>query len=184
MKLIKKLWDAIVNNHVRTVIIVTVIVNLLIMLLSFLPGYVGDLPGWITRLPLLNAILNSFTFIFLLFALLAIMKRNILLHQRFIYAAFTTTALFLVSYVIFHFMAESTPYGGTDAIAVIYYIILISHIILAAVIVPLALMSFFTGYKDMRETHKKWVRWTMPLWLYVSATGVIVYVMISPYYAF
>ncbi|WP_233254261.1 DUF420 domain-containing protein [Salipaludibacillus keqinensis] len=180
----KDLWNKIVNHHVRTVIIVTIIVNFLVVLLSFIPGYVGKLPNWISTLPLLNATLNSFTFAFLLLALLAIIKGNIKLHQRFIYGAFTTTSLFLISYVTFHFMAESTPYGGTGVMVGFYYFILITHIILAAIIVPLALMSFFTGYKDMRSTHRKWVRWTMPLWLYVSATGVLVYVMISPYYTF
>lgn len=139
---------------------------------------------WITQLPLLNAVLNSFTFIFLLSALLAILKRNITLHKRFIYSAFATTFLFLLSYVTFHFMAESTPYGGAGFLAVFYYFILITHILLAVIIVPLALMSFFTGFKDMRPTHRKWVRWTMPLWLYVSFTGVLVYIMISPYYSF
>ncbi|WP_370640526.1 DUF420 domain-containing protein [Salipaludibacillus sp. CUR1] len=184
MRMIRRFWNLLVKYHIRTVIIITLVVNMLVILLSFLPGYVGDFPYWVTRLPLLNAVLNSFTFIFLMLALLAILRRKIILHQRFIYAAFTTTAIFLISYVIFHFMAESTPYGGTGFIAGFYYFILITHIILAAVIVPLALMSFFTGYKDMRAVHRKWVRWTMPLWLYVSATGVLVYVMISPYYTF
>ncbi|TVP87152.1 MAG: DUF420 domain-containing protein [Alkalicoccus sp.] len=178
------MWNSLVKHHVRTVIVITVVVNLLIVLLSFIPGYIGELPGWVTVLPLLNATLNTFTFIFLMGALLAILKRNITVHRRFIYAAFTTTAVFLLSYVTFHFMAESTPYGGGGIMAGIYYFILISHIILAAVIVPFALMSFFTGYKDLRSRHRKWVRWAMPMWLYVSFTGVVVYVMISPYYSF
>ncbi|WP_444685847.1 DUF420 domain-containing protein [Alkalicoccus luteus] len=180
----KKLWEIVKKHHIRTVIIITIIVNVLIVALSAMPGYAGTLPVWVQGLPLLNAVLNSFTFVFLLSALLAILKRKITLHQRFIYAAFSTTSVFLVSYVIFHFMAESTPYGGDGLLAGIYYFILITHIILAAVIVPLALMSFFTGIKDMRAVHRKWVRWTMPLWLYVSFTGVVVYVMISPYYSF
>ncbi|QKS73229.1 DUF420 domain-containing protein [Paenalkalicoccus suaedae] len=176
--------DAMVTHHVRTVVIISIVVNVLIIVLSGIPGYVGDLPTWVTRLPLLNAIMNSFTFFFLLFALLAILKRNIVLHRRFIFAAFSSTSVFLVSYVIFHFMAESTSYGGGGFSAMFYYFILITHIVLAAVIVPLALMSFFTGFKDLRSKHKKWVRFAMPLWLYVSATGVLVYVMISPYYTF
>lgn len=178
------MWKLMLKHHVRTVIILSVLLNSVIVILSGIPGYQGTLPEWVTILPMMNAIFNSFTFVFLTGALISILKGNELLHKRLIYSAFTTTALFLVSYVIFHFMAESTPYGGEGLSALIYYVILISHIILAAVIVPLALMSFFTGYKGMRSSHKKWVRWTMPLWLYVSATGVIVYLMIAPYYSF
>ncbi|WP_096188704.1 DUF420 domain-containing protein [Evansella halocellulosilytica] len=179
-----KFWNKLVHHHVKTVIVVTVIVNALVVALSFLPGYEGQLPFWITQLPLLNAILNSFTFIFLISALIAILKGNVIVHQRFIYCAFSTTTVFLLSYVTYHFLAESTTYGGSGAMAGFYYFILVTHIILAAIIVPLALMSFFTGYKDLRDTHKKWVRWTMPLWLYVSLTGVIVYLLISPYYTY
>ncbi|PRO66982.1 DUF420 domain-containing protein [Alkalicoccus urumqiensis] len=178
------MWNSIVRHHIRTVVIVTLVVNLLVVALSFIPGYVGELPEWITRLPLFNAVMNSLTFIFLLGALLAIINGNVKIHRRFIYSAFITTTFFLVSYVTFHFMAESTPYGGEGFIAGFYYFILITHIVLAAIIVPLALMSFFTGFKDMRPKHRKWVRWTMPMWLYVSFTGVLVYVMISPYYSF
>lgn len=182
--MLKNFWRAVNANYKRSVVIITAIVIALITLLSFLPGYEDGLPYWITQLPLLNAVLNSFTFVFLLGALAAILRRNIKIHRRFIYAAFTTTAIFLFSYVTFHFMAESTSYGGTGISMFIYYFILITHIILAVVIVPLALSSFFTGYNDMRKLHKKWARWTMPIWLYVSLTGVLVYVLISPYYTF
>ncbi|MBU9711311.1 DUF420 domain-containing protein [Evansella tamaricis] len=178
----KNIWDKILKYDKITVIILTIVINLLIVFLSFVPGYQGELPAYIKSLPLVNATLNSFTFLFLICALVAIRKGNIALHQRFIYAAFTTTTFFLLSYVTYHFMAESTTYGGTGVIAAIYYFILITHIVLAAVIVPLALMSFFSGYKREVERHRKWVRWTMPLWLYVSLTGVLVYLFISPYY--
>nr|WP_157184288.1 DUF420 domain-containing protein [Evansella cellulosilytica] len=176
------MWNILVENDRKTIIALTIVIVSLVVLLSYIPGYDGELPIWIKTLPLLNAILNSFTFLFLLFALFAILKKNVLLHQRFIYAAFTTTALFLISYVTYHFLAESTTFGGTGIIANIYYFILITHIILAALIVPLALSSFFSGYKRETERHRKWVRWTMPLWLYVSLTGVLVYIFISPYY--
>ncbi|MCD8508600.1 MAG: DUF420 domain-containing protein [Bacillus sp. (in: Bacteria)] len=178
----KNLWNTIVRNDKKTVIILTIIVVGLVTLLSYIPPYEGELPYWVTQLPLVNATLNSFTFLFLLLALGAILKKNIELHRRFIYGAFTTTSFFLISYVTYHFLAESTTFGGSGTIAGVYYFILITHIVLAAVIVPLALMSFFTGYKDERPRHRKWVRWTMPLWLYVSLTGVLIYIMISPYY--
>ncbi|RNA69219.1 DUF420 domain-containing protein [Alteribacter keqinensis] len=175
-------WNKINAHYVKTVIIVTIIVNALVVALSFLPGYDGELPYVIRQLPLLNATLNSFTFMFLIGALIAIKKGNITVHRRFIYSAFTTTFVFLLSYVTYHFMAPSTPFGGEGAIVAFYYFILITHIILAAAIVPLALMSFFSGYNDHRDRHRKWVRFSMPMWLYVSFTGVLVYILISPYY--
>ncbi|MFZ3579171.1 DUF420 domain-containing protein [Virgibacillus sp. DJP39] len=136
----------------------------------------------LTVLPMLNSILNSFTFIFLLTALIMIKKKNIKLHRRFIVAAFVTTFLFFISYLTYHSMAESTSYGGDGALMYIYYFILITHIVLAAVIVPLALITLGRGLNMKVEKHRKIARWTMPLWLYVSFTGVLVYLMISPYY--
>ncbi|CAM3062381.1 DUF420 domain-containing protein [Filibacter tadaridae] len=136
----------------------------------------------ITILPLLNAIFNCFTFLFLVIALVAIMKRKIKVHQTFIYAAFATTFLFLLSYVSYHFLAQSTSFGGKGVLAGIYYFVLITHIILAAAIVPLALTTVTRAWNMENERHKKIARWTMPIWLYVSFTGVLVYVMISPYY--
>lgn len=136
----------------------------------------------LTVLPMLNAIFNSFTFIFLLAALIMIKKKNIRLHRRFIIAAFTTTFLFFISYLTYHSMAESTSYGGEGLLMYIYYFILITHIVLAAVIVPLALITLGRGLNMKVEKHRKIARWTMPLWLYVSFTGVFVYFMISPYY--
>lgn len=134
----------------------------------------------VTILPLMNAILNSFTFVFLVCALLAILKRNVTVHRRFIYAAFTTTFFFLLTYVTYHYLAPSTPYGGD--MAGLYYFVLITHIVLAAVIVPLALTSVARAWNMENERHRKIARWTMPIWLYVSFTGVLVYILISPYY--
>lgn len=136
----------------------------------------------ITILPMLNAIFNSFTFLFLVGALIAIKKRNINVHRKFIYGAFFTTALFLVTYVSYHYLSPSTPYGGSGILAGIYYFVLITHIVLAAAIVPLALTSVARAWNQEHDRHRKIVRWTMPIWLYVSFTGVLVYIMISPYY--
>lgn len=136
----------------------------------------------LTVLPLMNAIFNTFTFIFLLVALFMIKQKNIKLHRRFVIAAFTTTFLFCITYLTYHAMAESTSYGGDGALKYIYYFVLITHIVLAAVIVPLALISLGRGLNMQVEKHRKIARITMPLWLYVSFTGVLVYIMISPYY--
>lgn len=171
------------RNYTPIIIVLSIAINAIVAILFFLPGYKGDLEHFdLTIFPMMNAIFNSFTFIFLLLALLAIKQKNITLHRRLIFAAFTTTALFLVSYVTYHYLAESTPYGGEGLVSSIYFFILISHILLSIAIVPLALITVARGLNMQLEKHRKIARWTMPLWLYVSLTGVIVYLMISPYY--
>ncbi|MFB9326129.1 DUF420 domain-containing protein [Paenibacillus aurantiacus] len=170
------------RNYAPLIVGLSIGINVLVAILFFLPGYDGEVGFDIYLLPMLNAIFNSFTFVFLLAALYFIMKKNVTLHKRFIFAAFTSTALFLISYVTYHGLSESTPYGGTGILRGIYFFILITHILLAIVIVPLALISTARGLNMQVEKHRRIVRWTMPLWLYVSLTGVIVYVMISPYY--
>ncbi|MBB3113250.1 putative membrane protein [Paenibacillus phyllosphaerae] len=170
------------RNYTTLIVTLSIAINVLVAVLFFLPGYDGEVGFNIYLLPMLNAIFNSFTFVFLLAALYFIMKKNITLHKRFIFAAFTSTTLFLISYVTYHGLSESTSYGGTGILRGIYFFILITHILLAIVIVPLALISTARGLNMQVERHKKIVRWTMPLWLYVSLTGVIVYLMISPYY--
>ncbi|MEK4025628.1 DUF420 domain-containing protein [Sporosarcina sp. FSL W7-1283] len=170
------------RNYRPAIIIISVILIGAIGVLSGLPGAEDFTAFDITILPLLNAIFNSFTFIFLVCALVAVLKKNITVHKRFIYAAFSTTALFLVTYVAYHYLAESTPYGGSGFMAGFYYFILFSHIVLAAVIVPLALTSVARAWNMENARHRKIARWTMPIWLYVSLTGVLVYILISPYY--
>lgn len=170
------------RNYRPAIIILSIVLIGIIGLLSGRQG-VEDFDAFdVTILPLLNAIFNSFTFLFLVAALIAIKKRNVNVHKKFIYAAFCTTALFLVSYVAYHYLAPSTPYGGGGVLAGIYYFVLITHIVLAAAIVPLALTSVARAWNREHERHRKIVRWTMPIWLYVSFTGVLVYILISPYY--
>ena len=169
-------------NYTPIVVLLSIVINAIVAVLFFMPKYGGELSFDITILPMLNAILNSFTFIFLCAALFMVKQKNIKMHRRFIYGAFTTTGLFLISYLTYHFLAESTSYGGEGPLKYIYYFILLTHIVLAAVIVPLALISFFRGLAMQVEKHRNIARWTMPLWLYVSLTGVLVYIMISPYY--
>ncbi|SFE42081.1 DUF420 domain-containing protein [Alteribacillus iranensis] len=170
------------RQNIWVAVLVTIIVNGLVTFLIFADGINKDIGFDLTILPMMNAIFNSFTTVFLLMALFFILRKNIKMHRRFIYAAFSSTSLFLVTYLTYHSLAESTSYGGSGFLAGVYYFILITHIILAAVIVPLAILSFLRGIKYQVEKHRKIARWTMPLWLYVSITGVLVYLMISPYY--
>ncbi|WP_432358783.1 DUF420 domain-containing protein [Sporosarcina sp. UB5] len=170
------------RNYRPAIIILSIVLIGVIGLLSGRQG-VEDFDAFdVTILPMLNAIFNSFTFLFLVAALIAIKKRNVDVHRKFIYAAFCTTALFLVTYVAFHYLAPSTPYGGAGILRGIYYFVLITHILLAAAIVPLALTSVARAWNREHERHRKIARWTMPIWLYVSFTGVLVYILISPYY--
>lgn len=172
------------RNYNPVIWILSIVIVGVIIGTYFLPKSTdGTLLGVeLTVLPLLNAIFNTFTFLFLIAALIMIKQKNIPMHRNFIIAAFTTTFLFCISYLTYHSMAESTSYGGEGILAYVYYFILITHIVLAAVIVPLALITLGRGLNMQVEKHRKIARWTMPLWLYVSFTGVVVYLMISPYY--
>lgn len=133
-------------------------------------------------LPLINAFINGFTAITLIAGFFAIKNGNVILHQRIMTLALILSTLFLLVYVTYHASAPSTKFGGEGIIAYIYYFILLTHILLAIVIVPLVLISYIRAFSEKFDKHQKIARITLPLWLYVSITGVIVYVMISPYY--
>jgi len=141
-------------------------------------------PSWVYFLPKLNAILNGTCSVLLLISLYQIKKRNIQAHKTINIVTFILSSMFLVSYIIFHATGIKTTYGGEGLIRYIYYFILITHIILAAIVLPLVLLSFYSGLRMNVLRHRKLVRWSYPIWLYVTVTGVIVYVMISPFYTF
>lgn len=170
------------RNYTPIIVILSIVIPLIIAILFMMPKAEGFDHFDLTILPMMNAIFNSFTFIFLLAALYFVKQGNIKLHKRFVLAAFIATTLFLVCYLTYHSLAPETHYGGTGVLKYVYFFILITHIVLAAVIVPLALITVTRGLNMKVEKHKKIARWTMPLWLYVSLTGVLVYLMISPYY--
>ncbi|MEK3785047.1 MULTISPECIES: DUF420 domain-containing protein [Paenibacillus] len=172
------------RNFTGLIVTVSLVANAIILALFFTPlGYQGEVHFDLSLLPRMNAIFNSFTFIFLLAALFAIIKKNVTIHKRFIMAAFTSTLLFLVTYLTFHYMSPGTAkFGGEGIVRPIYFFILITHSFLAAIIVPLALFSVVWGWTMQVEKHRKIARWTMPIWLYVSFTGVVVYLFMAPYY--
>ena len=129
-------------------------------------------------LPAVNATLNGVAGVLLLIGFLLIRARRIDLHRRFRLAAFVASSLFLVSYLVYHAQVGSVRFTGQGAIRILYFAILISHTILAAAIVPMVLLSLSRGLKRQDVRHRAIARWTMPLWLYVSVTGVIVYLML------
>lgn len=135
-----------------------------------------------SRLPFLNALFNSLVFICLLSAFRAIKNKNIQVHRRFIYIACVLSTLFLLNYVFYHMISESTKYGGEGILKGIYLFILVTHIILAALSFPFIVYTAFLGQTMQVESHRKLAKYVFPVWLYVAFTGVVVYFMISPYY--
>ncbi|MGJ1265644.1 DUF420 domain-containing protein [Sphingobacterium spiritivorum] len=133
-------------------------------------------------LPPIYAAINGLTAILLVWAVAAIKRGNKALHERLIKVCIACSVAFLAMYVAYHMTSDSTPYGGEGAMRYIYFVILISHILLSIIIIPFVLVTFVRGIAGAYERHKKLARITYPMWLYVAVTGVIVYLMISPYY--
>ncbi len=132
----------------------------------------------ITDLPTLNALLNATSGLLLSAGYVMIRRGRIDAHRRCMLAACTASVLFLISYVIYHLNVGSVPYTGQGGARVFYFAVLISHIILAAVIAPLAIITVTHALRERFDRHRRIARWTLPLWLYVSVTGLIVYVML------
>lgn len=133
-------------------------------------------------LPPIYATMNGITAILLVLAVLFIKKGNITIHELLIKLALGCSSLFLVMYVLYHMTSNSTPFGGEGLIKYTYYFILISHIILSIAVIPVVLITFVKGLNREVEIHKMLANFAFPIWLYVAVTGVIVYIMISPYY--
>lgn len=131
-------------------------------------------------LPPVYAGINGLTAAVLMFALIAIKMRRIGLHQRLIQFALVLSLLFLVAYVLYHITSDSTSYEG--AYKTLYLFILISHIVLSVLVIPIVLFTYLFAWQGNYERHKKWTRFAFPIWLYVAITGVVVYLMISPFY--
>jgi uncharacterized membrane protein YozB (DUF420 family) len=130
------------------------------------------------QLPAVNAALNSLSAVFLFAGFLFIKSRNRSAHRLCMLAACASSTLFLISYLFYHYHVGSVPFKGVGAIRLVYFAILISHTILAATVVPLALITLIRALRERFDAHRKIARWTLPIWLYVSVTGVIVYAML------
>jgi len=130
-------------------------------------------------LPKLNTALNAITTVLLLLGFRAIHhKKDVTLHKKLMLSATATSTLFLISYLIYHAKVGSVPYPGQGALRGVYFFVLITHVILAIVNVPLVILTLVRGLRDDRERHRKIARITLPIWIYVSVTGIIVYFML------
>lgn len=129
-------------------------------------------------LPTLNATLNGTAAVLLTVGYLQIRRRRKEVHRAFMIAAFVASALFLVSYTVYHAQSGSRPFTGHGAVRLLYFAILISHVVLAAAVLPLSLVTLWRAWNGRFTAHARLARWTLPIWLYVSVTGVIVYLML------
>lgn len=134
--------------------------------------------GPVVRWPALNAALNAASAACLAAGYLLIRGRRVVAHRACMLAAFALSCLFLVSYVVYHATAGSVPFPGRGPLRVVYFALLLSHIVLAAAIVPLALVTLYRAWTGRFDRHRRIARWTLPLWLYVSVSGVLVYWML------
>ena len=136
----------------------------------------------LTFLPPIYATINGLTALILIIAVIAIKKKNIVLHKSLMTTAIGCSVVFLLLYIAYHMTSDSTKFGGEGVLKYIYYFILITHIVLSIVVIPFVLITYVRAITNNIERHKKIAKITFPLWLYVAVTGVIVYIMISPYY--
>ena len=134
-------------------------------------------------LPPIYATINGITALLLMVAYFAIKRKNIVLHEQLMKTAIGLSLIFLVMYVAYHMTSDPTPYGGEGFVKYVYYFILISHILLSIGIIPMVLITYVRALSNLFFEHKKIARYTFPIWLYIAVTGVIVYLMIAPYYA-
>lgn len=166
------------------IILVSIVVALLVSVLTrvTLKG-AENLPWDVMMQPALHAILNSLTALFLIIGYIAVRLNKVNLHRISMFSAFGVSGLFLLSYVTYHGLTDPTKFGGEGIIKIVYNFILITHIILAAIIFPLILMTIHRAVTNQIELHRKLASITFPIWLYVAVTGVLVYILLSPYYA-
>jgi len=182
----------------KIVFVVSIAIPGVVAFLILMPqtGKLGNFD--VSSFPAINAGLNSLTALCLVMALIAIRAKNIVIHKSWMMLAFVLSTCFLVLYVLYHYQGPPTRYGDTDhnglvdqaekmaagPLRMVYFSLLITHIILAAVVLPFILFSFYYSLSNQIDKHKKIVRFTWPVWFFVAVSGVLVYFMIRPYYPF
>lgn len=163
---------------------ITVISIAIPLVVALLFGYKIPNARPLSFLPPIYATINGLTAILLVIAVIAIKNGNRSLHQKLMTTNIVLSTLFLIMYVAYHMTSETTIYGGEGFIKYVYYFILLTHIVLSISVIPLVLITYSKVYLDDFESHRLWAKYTFPIWLYVAVTGVVVYLMISPYYQY
>lgn len=166
----------------RLNVIAYIVSAVVLLLVGLMRRYKFDTGIDFSFLPPIHASLNALCAVILVFALYFIKNKQVENHRKAIYAAMVCSGLFLLSYVVYHFTTPETTYKGEGLMRTVYFFFLITHVILAAVILPFILLTFTRAYTNQFERHKKMARWVFPLWLYVAVTGPICYLMLRPFY--
>ncbi|WP_158858443.1 DUF420 domain-containing protein [Lunatibacter salilacus] len=170
------------KQMLRWISVISILIPIVVAVLLFMPSKMDLGTDWVYFLPHLNAVINTAASIALVLGVIFIKRGSIGYHRAAMTTAFGLGAVFLVSYVVYHAAAESTSFGGEGWIRDVYYFLLISHIVLAAVALFPILLAYYYGYTNRIEKHRATVKYAFPIWLYVTVTGVIIYLMVSPYY--
>lgn len=166
-----------------TFLVLAVSVAALLLLVGVIYGHgrAAEAPAWVSWLPALNALLNGTSAVFLVLAYRAIRRRDVVTHSRRMLTSLGASALFLVSYIVYHSVHGDTHFAGHGLVRPLYFFILVTHIGLSAVALPLIFMSLFFSLSGRFPRHKKIARYTFPIWLYVSVTGVLVFALLRVY---
>ena len=167
------------RKYNKVIVIISVIIPLVVVALFGVKIEGVDL----TFLPPIYATINGITALMLIIALIAIRKRQVRLHEYIMKTCIGLSAAFLIMYLLYHMTSDPTSYGGEGASKYVYFFILISHIILSVAVIPLVLFTFVRALSQRYDKHRKLARITFPVWFYVAVSGVVIYLMISPYYA-
>jgi len=168
------------NFYLINAVITTFALSFLVWLIYFRQGG-SEANLAVSKLPALNAALNATSAIILLIGFWAIKNRREFLHKNLMISAFCVSAMFLISYVYYHSLQGDTKFLGEGLIRPVYFFILISHIVLSMVVFPMILSTIYFGITDNRKTHRKIAKFTFPIWLYVSVTGVIIFFLLRQY---
>ncbi len=166
---------------IGVILLISTVAFLFLIWLIYYKGGSDYSSNLINSLPALNALLNSASAVLLALGYRAILRKEYINHMRFNLTAFFTSSLFLISYVIYHNFHGHTPFPGQGLIRPFYFFVLISHIILSALVVPMVLTSFYLAFAGKIKLHRKISKFTLPIWMYVSVTGVMIFLLLKAY---
>jgi putative membrane protein len=166
---------------IGVIILISILAFLFLIWMIYFRDTAESTAPWVAHLPALNALLNSISTVLILSGYVAIRKKMFVRHMKLMLTAFVTSSLFLISYLVYHNYVGHTPFPGEGIIRPVYFFILITHIFLSAFVVPLVLTSFYFAYAGKFGKHRKVSKWTFPIWLYVSVTGVLIFFILNAF---